>query len=68
MVCPSQEAKYTAKGFQLWEVLKLSIIIIIIINEIFIQDVHFSVTYIAFNMYPVKINDYKSINKIKMAS
>ena len=24
-----QEAKYTAKGFQLWEVLKLSIIIII---------------------------------------
>ena len=55
-----------AKGFQLWEVLKLSIIIIIIIiNEIFI---HFSVTYIAFNTYPVKINDYKLINKIKMAS
>ena len=27
--------------------------IIIIINEIFIQDVHFSVTYIAINMYPV---------------
>ena len=26
---------------------------IIIINEIFIQDVHFSVTYIAINMYPV---------------
>ena len=24
-----------------------------IINEIFIQDVHFSVTYIAINMYPV---------------
>ena len=62
----SQEAKCTAKGFQLWEVLKL--FIIIIINEIFIQDVHFSVTYIAFNMYPVKINDYKLINKIKMTS
>ena len=44
------------------------IIIIIIINEIFMQDVHFSVTYIAINMYTVKINDYKLINKIEMAS
>ena len=65
MVWLFQKAKYTAKGFQLWEVLKLSIIIII--NEIFIQDVHFSVTYIAFNMNPIKINDYKVINNIKMA-
>ena len=36
----------------------------IILNEIFIQDVYFSVTYIAILMYPVKINDYKLINKI----
>ena len=41
------------------------LIMIKIINEIFIQDVHFSVMYIAVNMYPVKINDYKLINKIK---
>ena len=39
-------------------------------NEIFIQEIHFSVMHIAINMYPVKINDNKLINKkeLEMAS
>ena len=41
----------------------LSVFIIITINEIFIQDLHFSVMYIAINIYPVKINNYNLINK-----
>ena len=32
------------------------ILIVIVIIIIFIQDVHFSVTYIVIDMYPVKIN------------
>ena len=35
------------------------------LDEIFTQDVNFSATYIAINMYPVKINDCKPINKIQ---
>jgi len=38
---------------------------IMIINEIFMQDVHFSVTHIAINIYRVKLNDNKLLNKNK---
>ena len=37
-------------------------IILIIIQKIFIQDAYFNVTYIAIDMYPIKINDYKLIS------
>ena len=35
------------------------------LNEISIQDAHFSVTNIAITIYPVKAIDYKLINKIR---